>query len=534
MKESLDAAAMRAVEILQGIDNLGYWAQGAAIVYPDQLALVDFAGADGGERRLTHRQLDARLDRVASTLATIGLRPGMRVAVCMDNRIEFIESVFGALRAGLVVIPLNLRQGRRHLEYALADSGSCALIARPDASPELIEAVKGAVLDHRIAVGPVVPKHGWLPYEELLAQGEDEFRAPRLAPDHPALQPYTSGSTGTPKGVVLTHAGQLWWIRRYVQRYQPGPQECSLVPVPLYHKNAMAGVIKSKLPGGASAVLMSQYEPQRFIALLEKYRCTHATGVPTIFSMAMRHPELLARADLSPLRSLTVGSAPVHDALQRQMEDAFRCKVFQTYGLTEGGPVMFGPPRVGDPSVVPMGSCGQLWEDCEARLIDEMGNDHAERGELWVRNPGVLQSYHKLEAVTAARVRDGWLATGDVFERDANGFWYFRGRTDDMFVCGGENIFPKEVEDLLLTHPAIAEVCVVPAAYGDKGEAPVALVVARAAVCATELQEYALYNGPAYAHPRKVIFVDALPLNGAGKVDRGKLRADYQGCLEGR
>jgi long-chain acyl-CoA synthetase len=436
---------------------------------------------------------------------------------------------FGAMRAGLVPVPLNLRQGPAHLEHALRDSGCVAAIVQPTANARLPELVEKAGLSHRVTVESGLP--GWSHYEDIMSDAAPSFDPIELPPQHPAFQAYTSGSTGKPKGVVLSHKGQVWWIATYAKLYAPSPDECSLVAVPLYHKNAMAGVVKAKLPGGACMVLMPEYDPRRFLENLSHYRCTHSTGVPTIFSLALREHDLMKSLDFSALRSLTVGSAPVHDTLHRAMEQEFGCPVYQSYGLTEGGPVMFGPPS--DRRPVPLGSCGELWPDCEAKLVGADGLEDPRHGELWVRNPGIMLRYHNLPEVTAQRLKGEWLATGDLFERDDDNFWYFRGRSDDMFVCGGENLFPKEIEELLLTHAAVREACVVPAPHPTKGEAPVALVVLDPATSASEeeLKQFCLAHGPAYAHPRRVFLIDALPLNGAGKVDRAAVRAQYRYAL---
>ena len=506
-------------------NNLGYWAYSASVRFPDQPVILDWA--DGRQRTLTHAQLEARLDIVASTLSkSVGV--GERIAIGIGNRAEFVEACFGAMRAGLVTVPLNLRQGRTRIAHTLKDSGCVAAIVELSTNAHLQELIEDSGIGLRVAVGQVPP--GWHDYTQFFNDSAAPFEPPLLQSKHPAMQPYTSGSTGTPKGVVLTHEGQMWWINTYLSLYNPTPEERSLVAVPLYHKNAMAGVVKAKLPGGACMVLMPEYNPRQFLINLSQFRCTHATGVPTIYTLAMRETDLMETLDFSALRSLTVGSAPVHYKVRRGMEQSFKCPVTESYGLTEGGPVMFGPPT--DNRRVPSGSCGVLWPGCEAKLVSASG-DTAQKGELWVRNPGLMTGYHNLSAVTASRMRDGWLMTGDLFEVDADGFWYFCGRTDDMFVCGGENIFPKEVEDLLLTHPLVLEACVVPAEYAAKGEAPVALVVASPNLTVDEagLKEFCIQHGPAYAHPRRIIFTDVLPLNGAGKVDRGRVAKELRNIL---
>jgi long-chain acyl-CoA synthetase len=267
-------------------------------------------------------------------------------------------------------------------------------------------------------------------------------------------------------------------------------------------------------------VILPNFEPRRFLETLSKYRCTHTGGVPAVFTLLLQHSDLIRSLDFSALKGIMIGSAPTARELQEEVEAAFEVPVRESYGLTEGGPVMIGSPM--DGRDVPKGSCGVAWPDGEVKLIGEDGQESLVYGELWVKNPGVTPGYHNLPEVNRHRIVDGWLRTGDLFSRDADGFFFFKGRTDDMFNCGGENIYPLEVEGLLLTHPDVADVSVVPFAHRIKGQVPVAVVVRRreAAIGEHEIRDYALKHGPAYAHPRRVIFVDSLPLNGAAKTDR--------------
>jgi acyl-CoA synthetase (AMP-forming)/AMP-acid ligase II len=267
-------------------------------------------------------------------------------------------------------------------------------------------------------------------------------------------------------------------------------------------------------------VLLPNFEPRRFLKALAEYRCTHASGVPAVFTLLLQEPDLIKTLDFSALKGLKIGSAPTPKELLDAVEAAFGAPVSESYGLTEGGPVMIGPPVDGRPT--PRGSCGVAWLEGEVKLVDVEGRLSEIHGELWVRNPGVTPGYYRLPEVNGERLVDGWLKTGDVFDRDAHGFFYFRGRTDDMFNSGGENIYPLEVENVLLKHPAVAEVSVVPLPHRVKGEVPVAMVVRVKAcdVSEEELKQFFIANAPAYAHPRRIEFVAKLPLNGPGKIDR--------------
>jgi acyl-CoA synthetase (AMP-forming)/AMP-acid ligase II len=293
-----------------------------------------------------------------------------------------------------------------------------------------------------------------------------------------------------------------------------------LTAVPLYHKNAMAGAIKPMLHAGGSVVILPNFEPRRFLTALAEYRCTATGGVPAVFTLLLQHRDLIDRLDFSALRGLTIGSAPTPKELMDAVQSAFRVPVRESYGLTEGGPVMIGPPL--DGRAAPHGSAGVAWPEGEIKLVDANGQVSTTYGELWVRNPGVTPGYYNLPKVNAERIRDGWLRTGDLFARDEGGFYYFKGRTDDMFNSGGENVYPLEVENLLLRHPAVADVSVVAVPHAIKGEVPVAMVVLSrsASTSEEELKKFCLDNGPAFAHPRRIVFVEALPLNGPGKIDR--------------
>ncbi len=480
------------------------------------MALVDLSGPV--PREVTYAFLDERHDRFAALMSGLGLKPGDRVAMAVGNRFEFVEIMYGAMRAGVVPVPLNTKLAADTLEYTMKDAGCVAAVVEPAANPHMVGLVDALGLKRKLALAPAPP--GWLDYERELARAPRSFDPPEIADDHPSFQPYTSGSTGRPKGVVLTHSGQLWWIR-CVQKYWPGtPEQRALAAVPLYHKNAMAGAIKPMLQCGGSVVILPNFEPRRFLTVLSECRCTHAGGVPAVFTLLLQQRDLIGSLDFSNLQALKIGSAPTPKELMDAVEAAFGVKVSESYGLTEGGPVMIGPAR--DGREAPHGSCGVAWPEGEIKLVGADGTASESYGELWVRNPGVTPGYHGLPEVNRQRIVDGWLKTGDLFSCDAGGFYYFRGRTDDMFNCGGENVYPLEVENLLLKHPAIADVSVVPVPHKIKGEAPVAMVVLANGKGADEaaLKSFCLSGGPAYAHPRRVFFVDGLPLNGAGKTDR--------------
>lgn len=506
-------------------DNLGYWCSRPVGQYPGRTALVDLSCEPA--REVTYREIDERMNRVASLLTARGMRPGDRMAMAIGNRFEFVEILYGAMRAGVVPVPLNTRLGPETLEYILRDSGCVAAFVEPSSNRFVVGVVETLAVEHRFSLDPVPP--GWTSYEDAAGSSPLEFDPPEIPPDHPSFQPYTSGSTGNPKGVVLTHAGQLWWVRCLAKYWPEKSNARALAAVPLYHKNAMAGAIKPLLQAGGTVVILPDFEPRRFLRTLAGERCTQAGAVPAVFTRLLQQKDLIESLDFSHLETLSIGSAPVQKELLVAVEKAFGVKVSESYGLTEGGPVMIGAPL--DGREVPFGSCGVAWPEGEVKLVDETGRENLREGELWVRNPGVTPGYYRLPEVNAKKLKDGWLATGDLFSRDEQGFFYFRGRTDDMFNCGGENVYPKEVENLLLSHPDVYDAAVVPVEHPVKGHVPVAMVMRHAEAEGLDeetLKKYCLERGPAYAHPRRVLVVASLPLNGAGKVDRTVIQRALQ------
>ena len=510
-------------------ENLGYFFCETAASLPDRVALIDLWS--GEERRLTYGNLDERANRLAGLLQSRGLQPGDRLALLVGNRSEYIEIFFGAMRAGVVPVPLNIKQTRSILEFMITDAECVAAVVDPSSVGDGLEIVDG--LDPRLKITLGASAAGWIGYEEALVQASTEH-IPAMSPDGIAFQPYTAGSTGRPKGVRLTHEGMLWSIRETQRHWPINVSEVGLVAVPLFHKNAMRGAIKPALYAGAKVVIMPQFEPQNFLQAAARYQVTFTGGVPAIFAMLLQHRDLIEELDLSKLKTFAIGSAVVPQELIGTLERAFLgVKVKESYGLTEGG----GPLR--EPvsgRKVPRGSCGVVTEGYEVKLVAPDGSERVSEGEMWTRSPTVSRGYHNLPQLTREKIVDGWLRTGDVFRVDADGFFYFMGRVDDMFSCGGENIYPKEVENLLFAHPAVRDVCVVPIPHAVKGLVPAAAVALHPRLRATteELKAFCLERGPAYSHPRRIIIVDELPLSGAGKPDRTAIQQRLRELEEAR
>jgi long-chain acyl-CoA synthetase len=498
--------------------NLGYFFADSVRRFPDKPAVIDLWG--GQERQVAYAELDERADRVGGLVQRLGVKPGERVGMIVGNRVEFLEIFFGAMRAGAIPVAINTRLARDTLKFILEDAECRAAFIEPEAHPHALE-----------VAGNTPNVISLQDFAEARDKSPRLKEPPALAADAQAFQPYTSGSTGLPKGAMMTHAGMLWYVK-YNQRYWPAtPEDRGLIALPLFHKNAMRGTVKPMLYAGGSFVLMPAYEPRAYLEALAKYRVTYSRGVAAVFTMFLQHRDALAKLDLSALKSFTIGSAVVTPELMDEVERTLPgIKVGESYGLTEGGSP-FRPPIDGRP--VPRGSPGVQAPEYQVRLVGPDGREREDEGELWLKSPYNCIGYHKRPEVTRDKLVDGWLRTGDVFRRDKDGFFYFKSRVDDMFSCGGENIYPKEVEDLLFRHPAVANAVVAPVPHAVKGYVPAALVVLKrgAQAEADALKAWCLEHGPKYAHPRFVKIIDEkeMPLNGAGKIDRNLARARLAG-----
>jgi acyl-CoA synthetase (AMP-forming)/AMP-acid ligase II len=490
------------------------------LVNPGDL-LTAHAGSDavavhdltlGRARDVTYRALAAEVDAAARGLVERGLAPGARVALVSGNRLEFLAAFFGIMKAGMVPLPISIR---------LPPDALASLVgaARPDLV--LADGPRAALLPGA-PQAPVLSLDDPQGYAALRRPGP--FAAVARPPDAIAMQPYTSGTTGLPKGIRLTQRAALWALAKMLPPDRPAnPDTVVTVAHPLYHKNAMLGTKGAFLNGGR-IVMMERFDPAAFAAAIGRFGVTKVHTVPTMMARILADPALVARIDQRSIREVHMGSAPVSQRLFDDVRAAFpRATVRISYGVTEAGPMQFGEHPAGRPR--PPRSVGFPLPDVELRLV---GGATPDEGVLHIRNPGVMVGYDDAPEETARRFTpDGWYVTGDVLRRDADGFYFFVGRDDDMFVVGGYNLYPAAVEATLLRHPDVLQAAVVAVDDAIKGQVPHAFVVLRAGAAADEatLKDFALRHAPAHEHPRRVHVVAELPWAGTNKVDTRLLRA---------
>jgi long-chain acyl-CoA synthetase len=498
-------------------DNLGYVFEQAVKLAPESPAVLQ------GDLVITYEELDQRSNRAANLMLGLGVGAEDRVAVLFNNDYRFLECMLGAMRLGAIPVPLNTRMSDEALAYVMIDSDPKALIAGPDMGERVVSITERAQSRIPIITDAAVPSAR--PYENSMQSSSTMLERRKTEPHEICMLPYTSGSTGKPKGVMLTHGGQIWNTDVIRKAAMLDDSDRALVAVPMCHKNAMLGAVKPFLLVGGSLVILPGFDAAQVIRATDRYRVTYLTGVPAMYKMILAERELLAQHDVSSVRYAMCGSAEVPEELLQEFRRVFRAPISESYGLTEGGPVPLVNTRWG---LKKRGSCGMEIPGCEVRLLRDDGSEAAadEPGELVTRNPGLARGYWNQPEVTAEKFRDGWLYTGDLLRRDSDGYYYFVGRKDDAINVAGEKVHPKEVEDILLRHGNIRDACVVPAPHEIKGFVPVAFVTERqpGRTSEQELKDFFLQHGAAYAHPRRVHFLPALPLNPTGKLDRNRMR----------
>ncbi len=475
----------------------------------ERLAAIDFGA---GARAITYGELDDTADAAAHALTDLGLKAGDRLGILSLNRIEFIEALFGAMRAGIIPVLANVRLPADKVRALLDFSDvQLALAETPFAASGTGETRKvltfeedwPALIETARAKGP---------FEAIVPDGEQV-----------SMQLFTSGSTGTPKGVMLHHPGQIWATEVLVEHRGLTADDIAILSAPSFHKNAMVA-IKTAFLVGATLAILPKFDVEATVAAIRDHGVNILTGVPTMMAMLSQRTDLFESVNTDHVRVVSMGSAPASDALIADIKRTFpNAEIHLNYGTTEGGPNVTGWYHP-DGIPRPPGSVGWPLPDTELKFI---GGPHAREGELWTRNPGVAAGYHKLPEKTAEKFVDGWYATGDVMRLDDDGWLYFVGRTDDMFVVSGENVYPQEVETLLEAHQDVAQAVVIPIAHNAKGMVPVAFVkpASGRTIYPAALKQYTIDNGPAYAHPRQIIVVAEMPLTGTNKVDKPALKA---------
>lgn len=484
--------------------TIGTWIRDRARLTPARTA-VDFPG-----RTATYGELDRDSSRLAAELTERGLSRGDRVAVLADNCPEYVALFFACAKAGLVMTPLSWRLAPAELAYQIDHARAALLVVSRDRMGQAEAALAAA--DNRPALR--------------------EIEAPPDAPgdvavdvhdDDPLFLCYTSGTSGRPKGALLTHANCFWTNLSIDHLMDVTTFDVVLQVLPQFHVGGWNVQPLLAWWKGATVVLEPSFDVGRALSLIESKRVTTMMGVPATYLFMAEHPDF-ATADLSSLRMAVVGGAPMPEPLIRTWTERGVALV-QGYGLTEASPNVLGlPPEY---LLSKVGFAGKAYPHVEVALADQNGAllEGPAIGELLVRGPNVFAGYWRDADATAEAMRGGWLHTGDVAERDEEGFYRICDRLKDMYISGGENVYPAEVESVLAAHPAVVEAAVLGTPDERWGEVGLAVVVTRSPIDPEELIRWCRERLAGFKVPRDVRFVDRLPRSGMNKVLKRELAA---------
>jgi len=513
--------------------SLYHYLKKVADEYPDRTALIFVAD------QVTYREMMENIDRMATAFNSMGLNKGDRIALMLPNCFAFVYSFYAAMKLGLVVAQLNPLLTARELSFIVRDSDAKVLIA----ADAVFQTIEQAMLDQDIENLVVVPLTGQdigvdaMLFDDILQQHEPNPPKVEIDPkkDLAVLQ-YTGGTTGFPKGVMLTHFNlianaemTLEVMREWLKKFG-GREIFCMGLLPFFHSYGMTCCLTTALTIPSGLILVPQFNADLIFYLIQQYQPAIFPGVPTAFMALMNHPEV-ENHNLGSIDICISGAAALPVEVLEQFEQKTGASILEGYGLSEASPITHCNPLLG---VRKPGSIGMPYPDTDCKIVDPEKGDQelpaGEEGELIIKGPQVMNGYWNRPNDTAVALRDGWLYTGDIARMDEDGYFYIVDRKKDMIIYGGNNIYPREVEEILYEHPKVAEaVCIgVPEKYF--GEVVKAFIVLKDGVEATpeEIIEFCRPRLIKYKVPRQVEFRSELPKTMVGKFLRKDLAVDEQ------
>jgi long-chain acyl-CoA synthetase len=459
---------------------------------------------------LTYAALDGASAHLAGLLAEHGFQRGDRVGIMLPNVPYFPVVYYGVLRAGGIVVPMNVLLKKREVAYYLSDSGAKLLFAwhgfAEDAQAGAEQSGAECLL---VEPGEFEQQAGAATPDTGVADTADEDTAVLL---------YTSGTTGQPKGAELTHANLTLNARGSAALFDLGREGITLGALPLFHSFGQTCGLNATISDGGTLTLLPRFDPGKALEIIERDKVNVFQGVPTMYGAMLHHPDR-ERYDVSSVRLCSSGGSAMPVELLRGFEEEFGCKILEGYGLSESSPV--ASFNHADRERKP-GSIGTPIRNVEMKIVDDDGNDVAQGdvGEILIRGYNVMKGYWQRPEETAETIVDGWLHTGDMGRVDEDGYFYVVDRKKELIIRGGYNVYPREIEEVLYEHPAVREAAVLGVPHDEYGEEVGAAVVLKDGASATpdELRDFVKEQVAAYKYPRVVWLVDDLPKGPTGKI----------------
>ncbi len=510
--------------------NVGNWALKRA-VFPltkDKTAFI------AGDRALTYTEFNGRVNQVANGLLQAGLKKGDRVAALFFNSIEFMEVYFACAKTGFIFIPLNFRLTPQELEYVFKDTNPRAFFFHPEFAGTVgqLRELYREPIEILATAGDPVPDFS-RPYEEWLAGfGEEEPAVPE-PPDmeDPQMIMYTSGTTGRAKGAVLPHRKTFWNTFNDTLELLFDINAVSLVSIPLFHSGGLNIITMPTFYIGGTIIFQRFWNPEEALQIIDRHRVTHFGAVPTMLQMMLDVPSF-SQYDLSSLKGVGIGGAPAsRELLDRIVEKMKVPLLIQVFGCTETSIVLSCS------NMEKIGSAGIPMFHAEVKVLKEDGTEvrpgSGEVGEICSRGPYVMLGYWNMPEETAEAMKDGWFHYGDLATVDEDGYIYVVDRKKDMIISGGENIYPAEVEKVLMEHPKVKDVAVIgmpDEKWGEVGHALILLENPDDPLTMEEMEAFCEGKLARYKIPKKITFVEAIPRTLTGKILKKELRKLYGGA----
>ncbi|NWF54214.1 MAG: long-chain fatty acid--CoA ligase [Syntrophaceae bacterium] len=501
--------------------NVGSLLRMQANKFPDRTALIC------ENRRVTYRDFNGRSNRMANAFLRLGLRKGDRVATLLFNSLELVEVFMGAAKAGGVFTPINFRLAAEEVTYLIHHSDAPIFIFGEEFFPLVASLLpQFSKVEKFISVGKA-PFSRALEYETLQRESGDEEPNILIGEEDECQMLYTSGTTGRPKGAVLTHGNVLWNLVNTLLAREDKEGEIALVTGPLYHAAALNNHFLIRLALAGTSFLMKHFEPRRFMEIIEREKVNVISGAPAMFHLLLNLPDL-EKYDTRSVTRCTLGSSTLPDETKKRLLKLFPNAggIYDVYGATEASPTLT-VLKAAD-SFRKTACVGPAVPFLEVRIVDNQDRavPRGETGEIICRGPNVMKGYYKDPQGTSEVLKSGWLHTGDIGRMDEEGFVYIVDRKKDMIISGGENIYPREIEEILYRHPKIREAAVMGTPDPLWGESVKAFVVLKDGVSMSEEEviEYCKAHLASYKKPKQVQFLDSLPRNPSGKVLKNLLR----------
>jgi long-chain acyl-CoA synthetase len=483
-------------------------------------------------RRISYRELDAVVNQFANVLGKLGVRRGQNVLLMLPNIPEFVICYYGILKAGAVVVPINVLYKTREIEFLLTDSESVVCIACEAFLPEVLQAFRRVKTCRHLIVVPFpkpaknVEGNNIFDYAALMKEASPDLEMVQTDADDTCAIVYTSGTTGKPKGAELTHFNQFFQCR-VLPDLTPGmvkTDDVALVALPLFHSFGQTCIMSTAIGMATTISLMPRYEPDVTLKLMERDRVTTFAGVPTMYVQMLHHPDR-RKYDLSRLRRCASGGAAIAVETLETWKREYGFDIAEGYGLTETSPIATYSLGEVKPKY---GACGKIIWGCEIRIVDDQDRPVpiGKEGEVVMRGVNVMKGYYKNREATAACMKGGWFHSGDIGKLDEEGYLYIVGRKKDMIIRGGYNVYPREIEELLYEHPAVQECAVVGVPDPELGEEIKAVLYLKAGgqVTPDEIRTYCKDRVAAYKYPRFVEIRDEpLPKGPTGKILKREL-----------